>query len=175
MNNPELENKLAIADFIVVNNGCGILTCTKNVLFDGVDCPLMSSEDQCRSNEEIVEMAKKFIESNSEVVPTKCVDNNDQAGSEKHQSNLEKILAERNENYGSFEDFSLISQRLKAVIASSRDRSIPFAADVAEAIEMICHKIARIVNGRDDYADSWYDIAGYATLIASRIDKEKGK
>lgn len=34
----------------------------------------------------------------------------------------------------------------------------------AEALEMIAHKMARIVNGDPDYADSWRDIQGYAKL-----------
>jgi hypothetical protein len=34
---------------------------------------------------------------------------------------------------------------------------------------MICHKMARIVNGDADYDDSWIDIAGYATLVAERL------
>lgn len=40
-----------------------------------------------------------------------------------------------------------------------------------EAIEMICHKLARIVNGDPYYADSWTDIAGYAKLVADRLER----
>jgi hypothetical protein len=42
--------------------------------------------------------------------------------------------------------------------------------DQAEALEMIANKIARILNGDPDYADSWTDIAGYATLVAERLN-----
>jgi hypothetical protein len=38
-----------------------------------------------------------------------------------------------------------------------------------EALEMIAHKIGRIVNGDPDYADSWIDIAGYAKLVADEL------
>jgi hypothetical protein len=38
-----------------------------------------------------------------------------------------------------------------------------------EALEMIAHKIARIINGDPNYADSWVDIAGYAKLVADRL------
>ena len=38
---------------------------------------------------------------------------------------------------------------------------------------MICHKIGRIVNGDPDYADSWIDIAGYAKLVADRLETGK--
>ena len=46
-------------------------------------------------------------------------------------------------------------------------------ADQNEALQMICHKIARIVNGDPDYADSWVDIAGYAKLVADRLEREE--
>ena len=42
--------------------------------------------------------------------------------------------------------------------------------DQAEALEMIVHKIARIINGDADYSDSWRDIAGYAMLISDRLE-----
>jgi len=41
-----------------------------------------------------------------------------------------------------------------------------------EAMEMILHKISRISNGDPNYADSWRDIAGYATLVADRLEFE---
>ena len=37
---------------------------------------------------------------------------------------------------------------------------------------MIFHKIARITNGDPHYSDSWRDIAGYATLVADRLDND---
>ena len=45
-----------------------------------------------------------------------------------------------------------------------------FADDQWEALEMIVHKMARIVNGNPDNADSWLDIAGYAMLVADRLE-----
>jgi hypothetical protein len=45
-----------------------------------------------------------------------------------------------------------------------------FADDQWEALEMIVHKIGRIVNGNPDVTDHWVDIAGYATLIADRLE-----
>jgi hypothetical protein len=37
---------------------------------------------------------------------------------------------------------------------------------------MICHKIGRILNGNPNNKDSWWDIAGYATLIVKQLDGE---
>jgi len=45
-------------------------------------------------------------------------------------------------------------------------------ADMREALEMILHKIARILNGNPNYADSWQDIAGYAQLIVKRLNEQ---
>ena len=42
--------------------------------------------------------------------------------------------------------------------------------DMREALEMIAHKIGRILNGDPNYADSWIDIAGYAKLVADRLE-----
>lgn len=42
-----------------------------------------------------------------------------------------------------------------------------------EALDMIAHKIGRILNGDHDYADSWDDIAGYARLVADRVRNKK--
>jgi hypothetical protein len=34
---------------------------------------------------------------------------------------------------------------------------------------MICQKMARIAVGDADYLDNWIDIAGYAQLVADRL------
>ena len=39
-----------------------------------------------------------------------------------------------------------------------------------EALFMVLHKVARIVNGDFNYDDSWRDIAGYATLVANELE-----
>lgn len=49
------------------------------------------------------------------------------------------------------------------------ERGCDLDPDQREALEMIAHKIARILNGDPNYADSWVDIAGYAKLIADRL------
>lgn len=49
------------------------------------------------------------------------------------------------------------------------ERGCDLDPDQREALEMIAHKIARILNGDPNYADSWHDVAGYATLVADRL------
>lgn len=85
-------------------------------------------------------------------------------------NDLNQILTERGERYGKFVNHARISQSLKRVIADQLEaRPLLLTADQQEALEMICHKIARIINGDPDYADSWADIAGYAQLVADRL------
>lgn len=82
----------------------------------------------------------------------------------------EEILAERGARYGLFMTHAHITQSLKQTSNSFlRLRSLPLAADQQEALDMIYHKIGRIINGDPDYADSWVDIAGYAKLVADRL------
>ena len=81
---------------------------------------------------------------------------------------IQSTLEARGKRYGLFKDHAGISQRMKAVM-----RQTPawghLEADQQEALEMIAHKVARILNGDPDYPDSWHDIAGYATLVEDRL------
>lgn len=84
---------------------------------------------------------------------------------------VNKILNERKKRYGSFTGHAEISQRLKDVMYESRRwESLEF--DQKEALEMIAHKIGRILNGDPDYDDSWVDISGYAQLVANRLQEK---
>lgn len=80
------------------------------------------------------------------------------------------VLAERGHRYGPFVGHAEVTQQLKLIIAVGLDeRDKTLAADQQEALDMICHKIGRIINGDPDYDDSWVDIAGYAQLVADRL------
>lgn len=84
--------------------------------------------------------------------------------------NTTEILQERGKRYGTFINHAEISQDLKSMINEHLNiRQKTLAPDQQEALDMICHKIARIINGDQDYVDSWIDIAGYAQLIADRL------
>lgn len=89
-------------------------------------------------------------------------------------SDVDAVLEERGKRYGTFTGHSRVSQRLKEVVREElilRDKTLD--DDQAESLSMICHKIARIINGDPDYADNWVDIAGYAKLVADRLDGMK--
>ena len=85
-------------------------------------------------------------------------------------ADVDVILDERATNYGSFLGLSKVTQRLKAVahqFAGQNNKT--FDADQAEALDMIFTKVGRILNGDANHIDSWIDIAGYATLVADRL------
>ena len=65
-----------------------------------------------------------------------------------------------------------MTQRLKTTMVGS-DKWHLLAPDQKEALEMIAHKIGRILNGDPNYHDSWHDIVGYAKLVADRLAAEQ--
>ena len=92
------------------------------------------------------------------------------AATPKTTTDVAQILTERGERYGKFTRHAEITQQLKQLIKHYLEKSgTALAYDQQESLDMICHKIARIVNGDPDYADSWVDIAGYAKLVADRL------
>ena len=84
---------------------------------------------------------------------------------------VDAILEERGSRYGEFITHAAITQTLKGVVTKNLyERGKVLKPDQQEALDMIFHKIGRIVNGDPDYADSWIDIAGYAKLVADRLE-----
>ena len=84
-------------------------------------------------------------------------------------SEIDKVLTERGDRYGKFRSHATISQSIKWLMAG-QDGWEDLESDQREALEMIAHKIARILNGDPSYPDSWVDIAGYAKLVADRLE-----
>ena len=88
-------------------------------------------------------------------------------------NDLQAVLAERGSRYGDFLGHAQVTMGLKQVISSElQRRGTWLAPDQQEALDMICHKIGRIVNGDPNYDDSWRDIAGYAQLVCDRLVSE---
>ena len=80
------------------------------------------------------------------------------------------ILQERALQYGTFVSLAKTAQEFKSVLyreLGSRNKRL--ADDQSEALDMIIHKIARVINGDANHVDTWNDIAGYATLVAERL------
>jgi transposase-like protein len=90
--------------------------------------------------------------------------------SEPEVGDVDAILNERAATYGSFISVALFAQEMKELIRSALDeQNAGLQADHQEALDMIASKIARIITGDSHHRDSWLDIAGYATLVADRI------
>lgn len=86
----------------------------------------------------------------------------------------EAVLQERGKRYGSFEKHAEVTQTFKAIFRAKMQEKWDYLADdQKEALEMIAHKLGRIVNGDPNYGDSWRDIAGYAQLVADRLEGVK--
>ena len=85
-------------------------------------------------------------------------------------TDVDETLDNRAQDYGKFKDGAELMQGIKRLLADhAAKHNRTFADDQWEALEMIVHKMARIVNGNPDKVDSWVDIAGYATLVADRL------
>ena len=79
---------------------------------------------------------------------------------------LNEILNDRSKTHGKYGDQAQLSVRLKRIMKTD---NLSFVQQ--EALDMICHKMARIVCGDPDFADHWLDIAGYAQLVYIELDK----
>ena len=86
-------------------------------------------------------------------------------------TNINALLQEREKTHGDYAVHALITQDLKRVIThhvADLDRRLD--DDMAETLEMIAHKIGRIIAGNAAEPDHWRDIAGYAQLVANRLE-----
>lgn len=82
---------------------------------------------------------------------------------------VETTLEERGKRYGKFSGHAESTQTLKHVMRIHAGWK-NLNSSQQEALEMIAHKIGRILNGDPNYADSWHDIAGYATLVDKQLN-----
>lgn len=89
---------------------------------------------------------------------------------------INETLKERGSRYGEFKTHADITQTLKRVMRGEtvvcETNWNTLSNDKQEALEMIAHKIGRIINGDPEYKDSWRDIAGYAQLVADTLNDD---
>lgn len=83
---------------------------------------------------------------------------------------VDTILSERGKRYGLFKDHANIAQQLKDVMHNfNKEGWARLSNSQREALEMVQHKIGRILNGDPNYDDSWQDIIGYTQLVLDEI------
>lgn len=84
---------------------------------------------------------------------------------------INETLTERGNRYGEFPEHARITQNIKrAMVDSPNWATLPDS--MKESLEMVAHKVGRILNGDPKYADSWHDIIGYTRLIEQELANE---
>ena len=90
-------------------------------------------------------------------------------------ADIKKTLDERGARYGSFKGHAEVTQKLKQIVQLELEKREKFLSDVQqEAVDMILHKLGRIVNGDSCYIDSWRDIVGYSQLVVDELTVTDG-
>ena len=85
--------------------------------------------------------------------------------------NVFEVLQERGKTHGTFKSHAESSEAFKTTMrgAPGWEKAPP---QVRESLDMIQHKIARVLNGDCMYDDHWTDIAGYALLVIERKNND---
>lgn len=83
-------------------------------------------------------------------------------------SNVYEVLQQRAGTHGHYPEHAEISQQLKLTMIHARNWNI-LTSSQRESLEMIAHKIGRILAGDPNHNDHWDDTAGYATLASQAI------
>ena len=83
-----------------------------------------------------------------------------------------ETLDQREIRYGEYRKVSGTAQFLKDILRAG-DSWNGMEPYMQESLDLICNKLARIVNGDPFYDDSWHDVGGYAKLVEIEIAKGK--
>lgn len=118
-----------------------------------------------------LERARQFEEESQTNWTVTTTDEGNIVATHSEPTKVDTILDQRATQYGKFIEGAEVMQTLKQVVRTSiQKRGTALAFDQLESIDMIIHKLGRIINGNPDNVDSWRDIAGYATLVADRLE-----
>jgi hypothetical protein len=117
-----------------------------------------------------LEVSSDFLESLSRGKGKPKPEPEVEAKAEPEVSKVDKVLDTRADQYGSFMQSSDTVIRIKGIMHNAVARNaVHLYPDQLQALDMIATKISRIVHGNPNHLDSWTDIAGYATLVADRL------
>jgi hypothetical protein len=87
-------------------------------------------------------------------------------------TDIQAVLAARKKTHGSFEISSYTSQTLKDNMRDTPNWA-ELDMDQKECLDMVAHKIARILCGNPNEVDHYLDMSGYCTLIVNRLKAEQ--
>jgi hypothetical protein len=117
-----------------------------------------------------LEVSSDFLESLSRGKGKPKPEPEVEAKAEPEVSGVGKVLDARADQYGSFMQSSDTVIRIKGIMHNAVARNaVHLYPDQLQALDMIATKLSRIVHGNPNHLDSWIDIAGYATLVADRL------
>jgi hypothetical protein len=89
----------------------------------------------------------------------------------KEEEGLDTMLDKREDQYGSYMQSADTAIKIKGAMHNAIARNdLHLYPDQLMSLDMIAVKLSRIVNGNPAHRDSWLDIAGYAMLVADRIE-----
>jgi hypothetical protein len=83
-------------------------------------------------------------------------------------TDINTTLSIRQGTHGDFRTNGYIMQKLKDQLRAM-DGWKKLSPEQREALDMICHKMGRILTGNPNEPDHWHDISGYAKLVENII------
>jgi hypothetical protein len=83
---------------------------------------------------------------------------------------VDATLQQRGNRYGEYKDHARITWNIKRAMEDSPNWA-SLEDYQKEALCMVAHKVARILNGDPNYADNWHDIQGFCKLVEDRLPK----
>lgn len=90
------------------------------------------------------------------------------------KSETENLLDERHKTHGLWSDFAWVARGMKEIVVLYQRRSgKTLSNEHQESIDMILHKVARIVTGDANVKDHWDDTAGYAVLGSKAVKDDR--
>ena len=81
---------------------------------------------------------------------------------------IEETLEASKHTHGDFKVHALITQSIKLDMKSGPNWK-QLNSRQKESLEMVAHKIGRILAGDPNESDHWHDIAGYAMLVEQEL------
>lgn len=89
------------------------------------------------------------------------------------QADVQEILVERGKTHGDFAVHARITQQMKLVMRDTPNWD-GLSHLQQESLDMLAHKIGRVLAGNPDHLDHWDDMAGYSTLVGNALRKAAG-
>lgn len=81
---------------------------------------------------------------------------------------IQETLKQRGKTHGEFSTHAKTAQELKLIMRNSPNWN-SLSDDKKECLEMVAHKISRVLSGDPNFHDTWHDIIGYVTLVEQTL------